>query len=548
MSLSRHCTAAALLVMTAVAASAQQRPFTSPQPGDASFIVFLKGTEAGQIQVHLARTSSNWVITSTGKFGDLTINRFELKYSLDWQPAELRVEATQGQRPLQLATSFGMTTAISEITQNGATSAKTDQITARTVVLPNNFFAAFEGLAARLVTLDVGADVPIYVAPQAEVRLTIKSIDEEAVQTPAGTVQTRRYDVAIQNVGATIDATVTVDDKSRLARLQIPVAGLMVVRSDLGGVAARTQTARNPGDSDVTIPANGFNIAGTLTTPSGGVGRLRHPTVVLVAGSGAVDRDETVAGIPVFSQLAGQLAEQGFLVLRYDKRGVGQSGGRTETVTYTDYADDLIAIVKWLSKRDDVDPRRIAVAGHSEGAAVAMLAAARDGKITSLVLIASPGTTGAELILEQQRHQLDVMKVPEQERQDKIALQKRIQEAVITEKGWEALPPDVRRAAETPMFRSLLMFDPAQVMPRIKQPILIVQGDLDVQVPPHHADRLGDLAHRRKKAGPVEVVHLPGVNHILVPATTGEVAEYPELKEKTISPDVAKTIAQWLRR
>jgi uncharacterized protein len=98
------------------------------------------------------------------------------------------------------------------------------------------------------------------------------------------------------------------------------------------------------------------------------------------------------------------------------------------------------------------------------------------------------------------------------------------------------------------MFRSLLMFDPAQVMPRIKQPILIVQGDLDVQVPPHHADRLGDLAHRRKKAGPVEVVHLPGVNHILVPATTGEVAEYPELKEKTISPDVAKTIAQWLRR
>jgi pimeloyl-ACP methyl ester carboxylesterase len=217
-------------------------------------------------------------------------------------------------------------------------------------------------------------------------------------------------------------------------------------------------------------------------------------------------------------------------------------------VTYTDYADDVVAIVKWLAKRDDVDPRRLAVAGHSEGAAVAMLAAARERKIASIVLIAGPGTTGAELILEQQRHQLDVMKVPEGERQEKIALQKKIHEAVVTEKGWESLPPDVRRVAETPMFRSLLMFDPAQLMPRIKQPVLIVQGDLDVQVPPHHADRLGDLARARKKAGAVEVVHLPGVNHILVPATTGEVAEYPELKQKTISPDVAKTIAQWLRR
>ncbi len=61
-------------------------------------------------------------------------------------------------------------------------------------------------------------------------------------------------------------------------------------------------------------------------------------------------------------------------------------------------------------------------------------------------------------------------------------------------------------------------------MPKLKQPILIIQGDLDTQVEPHHADKLGELARARKKdAGPVEVVHLPGVNHLLVPATTGEV-------------------------
>ena len=126
------------------------------------------------------------------------------------------------------------------------------------------------------------------------------------------------------------------------------------MRSELAGVSARTLTARNPTDSDVTIPANGFSIAGTMTRPPI-LGRLRLPMIVLVAGSGPIDRDGTVAGIPILSQLAGALAQQGFLVLRYDKRAVGQSGGRSETVTQHDYADDLIAIIKWLAKRDDVD-------------------------------------------------------------------------------------------------------------------------------------------------------------------------------------------------
>ena len=81
-----------------------------------------------------------------------------------------------------------------------------------------------------------------------------------------------------------------------------------------------------PHDTDVIIPAVGFSLAGTLTMPQG-QGRLQHPAVILIAGSGSVDRDEVVAGIPIFAQLAARLAEQGFVVLRYDKRGVGQSGG-----------------------------------------------------------------------------------------------------------------------------------------------------------------------------------------------------------------------------
>ena len=294
-------------------------------------------------------------------------------------------------------------------------------------------------------------------------------------------------------------------------------------------------TARNPTDSDVTIPANGFSIAGTLTKPPV-AGRLKLPTVVLVAGSGPVDRDSTVAGIPILSQLAGALAEQGYLVLRYDKRAVGQSGGRSESVTQADYAEDLVGIVKWLAKRDDVDPRRIAVAGHSEGGTIAMLAADREKKISALVLIATSGTTGADLMLEQQRRELDRMKVPEAEQAQKIALQKQIQAAVVSGNGWDGIPEEVRKQADTPWFRSLLLSDPAAVMREIKQPILIIQGDLDAQVPPHHAEKLAELARARKKAGPVEVVHLAGVNHLLVPATTGEIQEYSAAEAEVDQP------------
>jgi pimeloyl-ACP methyl ester carboxylesterase len=204
--------------------------------------------------------------------------------------------------------------------------------------------------------------------------------------------------------------------------------------------------------------------------------------------------------------------------------------------------------VKWLAGRKDIDPRNVVVAGHSEGGAVAMLAASREKKIARLVLIAAPGRPGSELILDQQRHVLELMKTPETERQAKIELQKKIQEAVIAEKGWEGIPPGLRAQAESTWFRSFLLFDPAKVMPKVKQPLLIIHGDLDTQIAPANADTLAELARARKKAGAVELLHLPGLNHLLVPATTGEASEYAALKDKKVAPAVSTAIVDWLKK
>ena len=83
-------------------------------------------------------------------------------------------------------------------------------------------------------------------------------------------------------------------------------------------------------------------------------------------------------------------------------------------------------------------------------------------------------------------------------------------------------------------------------MTRVKQPILVLQGDLDVQVKPYHADRLGELGNARKKSGSTEVKHLPTLNHLFVPAKTGESPRTPTLEAKAISPEVADAIAAWV--
>jgi pimeloyl-ACP methyl ester carboxylesterase len=534
-----HCTAlaAAALLATAVVASAQQAP-ASPTPGDANFNVFIRGTQVGREQVTLSRTASGWIITSTGRMAapiDFTLTRFELKYGADWQPMEMALEARLKNAPVILKTSFTMTTAINEITQNNSTVSKEDQVSARTVVLPNNVFATYEGLAPRLSTLAADAEIPIYIAPQGEIKIKVRSVTAQTLTGPGGAIPTRRYELTFNNPGGAVDAAVVIDDKLRVVRFEIPAAGLLVVREDASSVAVRPEVARNPTDASVTIPANGFALAGTLTTPPGVAGRLRYPAIVLIGGATPADRDQIVGGVPVFATLARALADGGHVVLRYDRRGAGQSGGRTETATISDYADDAVSAVRWLAKRDDVDKKRIVVAGYGDGGAAALIAASRHKEIDGVVTLNAAGSRGADLILQQQQRVLDKLNLPPAERQARIDLQTKIQAAVIAGSGWEGVPPAMRKQADTPWFKSLLTYDPAPVMAKVKKPILIVHGDQDPSVPSSEADKLAALALTRKKLPPPDVMHIPDADQAL--SVTG-----------ALSPKVAEAIAAWIKK
>jgi pimeloyl-ACP methyl ester carboxylesterase len=518
-------------------AAAQQ---TQPAPGNAVFAIYLRGTQIGREQSTLARTNSGWILTSSGRSEaplDFTINRFEVKYDSGWQPLEMTLEARVRNSNVIVRTSFGMTTAINEILQNNTTGSKEDQISARTIVMPNNVFASAETLAIRLWDTAEGAELPLYVAPAAEIKIKVGTVTAETLEGPQGSIAARRFQLTLQNPDKPLKAVVVVDERRRLIRYEIPDAGLLAVREDVSSVNVRTHVARNAGDGDVSIPANGFNLAGTLTTPQTVAGRLRYPAVVLVGGTSPADRDQVIGGTPVFAQLAKLLADSGHVVLRYDRRGTGQSGGRTDSATLADYAADAVAAVKWMSKRDDVDKRHLIVAGHMDGGPVALMAASGGHDIDGVVTIDAAGTTGADLILMQQQKILDDLKLTDADRQARIELQKKIQAAVVSGTGWDGVPEPMRKQADTPWFKSVLTYDPAKVLQKVKQPMLILHADLDPNVPSSEADRLGDLAKARKKAPPSEVVHLPELTHTLAPAGTN-----------AVSPKAADAIASWIKK
>lgn len=510
----------------------------------------MRGARVGFETVAVTSSAGGWEISSAGRQVapvELVINRFNVAYTPDWQPQRLTIEGTLKGQLISLAASFGLTMVTVDVMQAGQKGSTLQQITPRTIVIPNNFYGAYEALAMRLGGATVGMRFPIYVAPDGEMSATVTRIDDRRFSTPTGPIDLKQIDMSFATGQGSMAVELWIDTRSHLARIAIPAQSLVVLRDDLSSVMTREEFKGNPTDTSLFIPNNGFSLGATVTTPM--TNNAKAPAVILVGASGPQDREEAIAGLPVFGQLAGTLANAGFVVVRYDKRGTGQSGGRTEKLTIADYAADILVTVKFLRDRKDVDDDRIAVVGLGDGGAPALLAADRENRIKGVALLGMAGFTGREVTLEQQRHALGQLKLPDAERDAKIAMQMKVLDATIKGAGWEGVPPDVRRQADTTLFKSWLLFDPATVIPRIDQPLLILQGALDAEYPPANADRLETLSRARTKlpASATTKVIVPGVNHRLVPATTGETDEYENLKTRTIAPQVTDTLVNWLR-
>src|SRR4051794_17594947 len=548
----RAAIAAAVLASLPAAAAAQivPAPPALPEANATSFSIFIGGRPLGSEQIAVNRVADGWMITSAGRITapvDVVARRLQVRYTADWRPLSFDFDGTQRGVAQTVHTTVEGTTATSNVTVAGQTTRKTDTIDPNALlVLATNFFAPYEAVAARLKTAAAGTDLPAYAeGPMISFMIRVGESASEQIQTTARLVTVRRTALTMVLPGSNIDATIWSDDLGRLVRFNVPGQSLDVVREDIAAVSSRTVTISRPNDERVTIPGSGFTLAGTISRPASSAA-ARLPAVVLVGGSGPTDRDSLVFGVPVLGEIAGSLAEAGFVTIRYDKRGVGQSGGRAESATLADYAEDARAAVRFLADRKDVDPKRIGILGHSEGGLGALIAADKEKRIAAAVLIATPGMRGTDVVLAQQQRALDRMKLSPEERQAKVEEQKKINEAVVSG-NLSQLPANVRRAVDNGEVQSLFTSDPEKLIKEVRQPLLIVQGELDAQVEPKNADLLEAMAKKRKN-GTVEVVKVPGVNHLLTPATTGEVDEYGSLRDKHVAASVTQPIATWLQK
>ena len=310
--------------------------------------------------------------------------------------------------------------------------------------------------------------------------------------------------------------------------------------------------------------AANVTLAGTLTLPKGSG---PFPAAVLIAGSGPHDRDESLDNHKPFLVLSDYLTRKGLAVLRYDKRGIGKSTGSADSATTLDLAADATAAISYLKTRREIDPARIGLIGHSEGAMIAPYLASRSNDIPWIVLLAAPATKGQDTLLNQSELIARVAGLSDAQIVASLAFDRNAYDLVRDEKnpgilvdklknlvkasGLEGvmtptvLEPQLRMLS-SPWFRFFLDYDPLPSLQNTKCPLLALYGQKDLQVPAKKNLPLLQKALTDGGTNPADVRQLSELNHLFQHAYSGSPAEYGAIEE-TFAPEALQIIGDWLQ-
>ncbi len=317
---------------------------------------------------------------------------------------------------------------------------------------------------------------------------------------------------------------------------------------------------------------DGTEIFATLTFPI--FKTSDYPIVVLASGSGPQDRNCSILGHQPFLLIADQFARNGIATLRFDDRGTGNSSASYADATLTDFGNDVVSSVDYLSNQKEFKGHKIGLLGHSEGGMHILLAQKmRSKKVKFMVFLASIGGTGLEAIVQQQ---YDIaLKNGETEElarwnqslfkaaSDCILKEKDVQkckdqiDAMIHQKI-ELLPEDVSKDMKESELsqmlngllnnawgREFLSFDAQQYLADYSTPAIAVFGGEDIQVEPTINARKFNEGFQKAKNDQANTQVLPGLNHLLQTCKSCSVFEYGELTE-TMNPAVFQTIIPFI--
>jgi len=336
---------------------------------------------------------------------------------------------------------------------------------------------------------------------------------------------------------------------------------------------SRFPEAGDPIERPISFQSGSVRLVGNLTIPDTDG---PFPAVVLISGSGPQDRDGAIEGFfPGYRpsrDLAMGLARHGIASLRYDERGVGESTGSHALASGSEFANDAAAAFRRLRRIPDIDRERVGFVGHSEGASIAAMVAARTADVAFIVALAGPGVSGYELGLAQSEHALRAAGLEGEAYETAMAAVKE-QYTLVRDGDWaklesmvrevlpaqlESMSPEARARLGTEediideelsrmkhWARFFVTHDPSDDWARVRAPSLILLGELDVQV--SVALNLAPLerALRRSAVDDWSVRVVPQANHLFQRAQTGAVEEYVTLPPH-VSPDVIEAISSWI--
>ncbi len=297
-------------------------------------------------------------------------------------------------------------------------------------------------------------------------------------------------------------------------------------------------------EKEVTIGSGEWALPGTLTLPVGNSKSI--PAVVLVHGSGPQDRDETLGPNKPFRDIAWGLAAQGIAVLRYEKRSKQHSAKfAAQAVNLTvkeETIDDALLAVSLLRKTPQINPKKIFVLGHSLGGMLIPKIGKADANIAGLIVLAGNTRKFEDLTLDQIAYLLSLNStVSPEEKEFQTQIQRQV--AKIKSPQLAKLPEqEIMLGAHPKYWLDLRNYQPAEVAKKLKQPMLILQGERDYQV------TMVDFAGWQKALatkGNVTFKTYPLLNHLFM---AGEGKSRPEEYEKPgyVLEEVINDIGNWI--
>jgi len=449
------------------------------------------------------------------------------------------------------STEFSKGKAINHMSRDGDTSTVEVPLHDNIFILPNGLFYPYTFLAKKY-DFEKGGKQEFfgYLVP-VEVQISIEDKGKEMVDFDTTSVQLQKLFV---NIGGIVEVNLWVDKNKEITKLSIPMQGIDVYREGYKPAPQKAEidtSTKNYTSKDTTFKSGVLKLAGTVTVPKD-KGK-KFPVCIIISGSGPLDRNGKIQdlGFSVqYKAIAHKLSNSGILVLRYDKRGVGQSEGDFKTASLSDLVSDVKAGIEYLRSRKDVDTNRICLIGHSEGAIIAPMIAVEDKRIKAIVLMAGTAKPLDQVIMEQPGFLLSQENIPDEEKRKAFEEQQEFFDWVRGKKELkeEEMPLQYKELiGKRKWLLEHFNQDPSQTIAKVKCKVLILQGQKDKQVFDLHAimlsnalDRAGHQDHR--------IMIFPDLDHLFCKTEgEGDYAEYAKT-ERPIDSEFLNFLTDWLKK